>query len=56
MSNINSCNFLGACAELLHVVKIDNNRINLHIILKVKTGVMFLTIHSQIFLGTFQPF
>ena len=55
MSDINNCNFFGACIELLRVVKIDNNRINLHIILKVKTGVMFLTIHSQI-LESFQSF
>ena len=48
--------FLGACTKLLHVAQIDNNRINLHIILVVKTGIMFFTTHSQIFLGTFQPF
>ena len=48
--------FLGACTKLLHVAQIDNNRINLHIILVVKTVVIYFTIHSQIVLGTFQPF
>ena len=56
MRSINSSTFLGACAELLHVAQIDNNRMNLYIICTVKTGVMFFTIHSQILLGTFQIF
>ena len=40
---------LGACTELLNLAQVDNNRINLHIIVVVKTSDMFFTIHSQIF-------
>ena len=39
----------------MHVAQVDNNRKNLHIILVVKTGDVFFTIYSQIFVGTFQP-